>query len=52
MDMNKKKQQSLVSQKDIADIMNKINDALEDTEYVAVGYDNQDTFLHVLVDKR
>ena len=35
-----------------ADIMNAINDALEDTDYVAVGYDNTGTFLTVILDKK
>ena len=46
------KDNSSVKQDDVADIMNKINDALEDTEYVAVGYDNTDCWLKVIIDKR
>ena len=37
---------------DIADILNIINDALENTEYVAVGYDNTGMFLMVAIDKK
>jgi hypothetical protein len=38
-------------QNDIANIMNRINDALEGTGYVAIGYDNTDILLHVLIEK-
>ena len=37
---------------DMAEIMNRINEALEDTDYVAVGYDNTGTFLTVILDKK
>jgi hypothetical protein len=40
-----------VRQEDIAEILNKINDALEGTGYIAVGFDNTKEFLCVLVDK-
>lgn len=40
-----------VRQEDIAEILNKINDALEGTGYIAVGYDNTKGFLYVIVDK-
>lgn len=40
-----------IRQEDIADILNKINEALEATGYVAIGYDNTGEFLCVLVDK-
>lgn len=40
-----------IRQEDIADILNKINEALEATGYVAIGYDNTDEFLCILVDK-
>lgn len=43
---------SSVKQRDIADIMNRIEEALFETGYVPVGYDNTDTFLHVIIDKR
>ena len=43
---------SSVKQEDVADIMNKINDALKDTEYEAVGYDNTDCWLKVIIDKK
>lgn len=44
--------ESSVKQKDVADIMNKINDALADTEYVAVAYDNTNIWLNVIIDKK
>ena len=40
-----------IRQEDIAEILNKINDALEGTGYIAVGFDNTKGFLYVLVDK-
>ena len=40
-----------VRQDDIAEILNRINDALEGTGYIAVGFDNTEEFLCVLVDK-
>ena len=43
---------SFVKQKDIADIMNRINEALSETNFVPVGYDNTGTFLHVIIDKK
>ena len=43
--------ESKVKQEDIADIMNAINDAITKIGYVAVGYNNTDTFLTVLIDK-
>ena len=43
---------SSVKQKDIADIMNRIEEALFETDYVPVGYDNTDTWLHVIIDKK
>ena len=42
----------MIKQEDVADILNKINDALEETEYVAVGYDNTGEFLEVVIDKK
>ena len=48
--MNEKK--SGVPQKDVAEIMNVINEALEKLGYVAIGYDNTDVFLHVIIDKQ
>lgn len=42
---------SNIRQEDIAEILNKINDALEGTGYIAVGFDNTKEFLYVLVDK-
>lgn len=43
---------SSVKQTDIADIMNRIEEALFETDYVMVGYDNTDTFLHVIIDRK
>ena len=43
---------SSVKQKDIANIMNRIEEALFETDYVPIGYDNTDTFLHVIIDKK
>lgn len=40
-----------VNQMDVADIMNRINDALEGTGYIAVGYDNTENWLQVVIDK-
>ena len=40
-----------IKQEDIAEILNKINDALEEIGYTAVGFDNTGEFLCVLVDK-
>ena len=40
-----------VRQEDIAEILNRINEALEGTGYIAVGFDNTGEFLDVLVDK-
>jgi hypothetical protein len=42
---------SNIKQEDIAEILNKINDALEGIGYIAVGFDNTEEFLCVLVDK-
>ena len=46
------KTEKSIPQEDIADILNKINDALEETPYVAVGYDNTDMFLQVLIERK
>lgn len=43
---------SAVKQKDIADIMNRIEEALFETDYVPVGYDNTGTILQVIIDKK
>ena len=43
---------SSVKQKDIADIMNRIEEALFETEYVPTGYDNTGTFLLVMIDRK
>ena len=45
-------QESSVPQKNVADIMNAINDALEGTEFEAVGYDNTGVWLQVIIDRR
>ena len=47
-----KKNRSSVPQKDVAEIMNAINEALEKLGYVATGYDNTDVFLQVIIDKQ
>ncbi|MBR2591770.1 MAG: hypothetical protein IKD62_02255, partial [Oscillospiraceae bacterium] len=41
-----------MNQEDVATIMNLINDALEETEYEAVGYDNTGIWLSVIIDKK
>jgi len=41
-----------VDQENVADIMNRINEALEDTQYEAVGYDNTGFFLTVAFDRK
>ena len=43
---------SAVKQKDIADIMNRIEEALFETDYSPIGYDNTDSFLHVIIDRK
>ena len=40
-----------IRQDDIAEILNRINEALEGTGFIAVGFDNTKEFLCVLVDK-
>ena len=40
----------MINQEDIADILNIINDSLEGTKYVAVGYDNTGEFLQGIID--
>lgn len=47
-----KKVKSSVKQKDIANIMNRINDALDETKYVAIGYDNTGCWLNVIIDNK
>ena len=44
--------ESFVKQEDVADIMNEIESALSYTDYTTVGYDNTDTFLKVLIDRK
>ena len=41
-----------VPQKDVAEIMNTINEALEKLGYEATGYDNTGVFLLVMIDKQ
>jgi hypothetical protein len=41
-----------IDMEDVAEILNRINDALEETEYEAVGYDNTEGFLQVLIDRK
>ena len=48
---DKEEMTSRVNQEDIADIMNRINDALEGTEHIAAGYDNTGHWLQVIIDK-
>ena len=45
-------EESSVSQEDIAEIMNRVNDALEGTEYEAVAYDNTGPWLNVVIDRK
>jgi hypothetical protein len=42
--------ESSVKQEDCADIMNRINDALEGTGYQATGYDNTGAWLCVIIE--
>ena len=44
-------QKTNVPQDDIAEILNTINEALEDLGYVAIGYENDELFLNVLIEK-
>ena len=37
---------------EIAEIMNRINDELEETGYEAIGYDNTGMFLKIIIDRR
>ena len=48
----KNKNKSSVKQKDIADIMNRIEEALFESDYIATGYDNTGAFLLVMIDKK
>lgn len=43
---------SSVNPDDLADIMNIINDALENTKYEAIAYDNTGIWLKVIIDRR
>lgn len=45
-------EESSVRQEDIAEIMNAVNEALEGTVYEAVAYDNTDTWLKVMIDRK
>lgn len=42
---------SSVKQEDVADIMNRINSAIQDMGYVAAAYDNTGIWLEVIIDK-
>ena len=39
----------MINKKDIANIMNAINDAINDFGYIAVGYENIHRFLNVII---
>lgn len=41
-----------VDQKDVAKIMNLINDAIFDEGYVATGYDNSGPFMEVIIERQ
>ena len=45
-------EKSNVPQEDVAGIMNRIDEALLLTDYSTVGYDNTDTFLIVIIDRK
>lgn len=49
--MSDKENTSSVKQEDVADIMNRINNAIQDMGYVAVSYDNTGIWLEVIIDK-
>ena len=40
----------MVKQEDVADILNKVNEALINTKYSAQGYDNTGTWLQIIID--
>ena len=40
----------MINQKDIANIMNAINDAINNLGYVAVGYENTKNFLNIVIE--
>ena len=42
---------SMINKKDIANIMNAINDAINDLGYVAVGYENTRIFLNIIIER-
>ena len=41
----------MVKQEDVADILNRVNEALRNTKYSAQGYDNTDTWLQIIIDE-
>lgn len=41
---------SMINQEDIARIMNAINDAIDGIGYVAVGYENTQMFLNIIIE--
>ena len=49
--MSEQENTSSVKQEDVADIMNRINSAIQDMGYVAVAYDNTEIWLEVIIDK-
>ena len=40
----------MINKEAIANIMNTINDAINDLGYVAIGYDNTNTFLNIIIE--
>ena len=40
----------MINQEAIANIMNTINDAINGLGYVAVGYENTNTFLNIIIE--
>ena len=51
-EIKKTEQETAVPQSDVPDIMNRINNVLMEMGYVAVGYDNTDVFLNIIIDKQ
>ena len=43
---------SEVKMEDIVEILNRISDALEGTEYIVTGFDNSGRYLEVIIDKK
>lgn len=40
----------MINKEDIANIMNAINDAINNLGYVAIGYENTNTFLNIIIE--